>query len=71
MQNGVVMSVLCACSRGCWLAGNALEVRVEAFNLTNTTPFGTPNGAFGAAAFGTITTAGDPRVFQLAVKFVF
>ena len=52
-------------------AGNALEVRVEAFNLTNTTPFGTPNGSFGSAAFGTITTAGDPRVFQLAVKFVF
>ncbi len=52
-------------------AGNALELRVEAFNLTNTTPFGAPNGSFGSAAFGTITTAGDPRVVQLAVKFVF
>jgi hypothetical protein len=52
-------------------AGNALELRVEAFNLTNTTPLGAPNGSFGSAAFGTITTAGDPRVLQLAVKFVF
>jgi hypothetical protein len=52
-------------------AGKALEVRAEAFNLTNTTPFGAPNGIFGSAAFGTITSAGDPRVIQLALKFVF
>jgi len=26
---------------------------------------------FGSAAFGTITTAGDPRVVQLAVKLLF
>ncbi len=51
--------------------GNAIELRVEAFNVTNTTPFGAPNGSFGSAAFGTITTAGDPRVIQLAVKFLF
>ena len=38
-------------------AGNALELRVEVFNVTNTTPFGAPNGSFGSAAFGTITTA--------------
>lgn len=49
----------------------ALEFRVEAFNLTNTPPLGAPNGVFGSAAFGTITTAGDPRVIQLAAKFVF
>ena len=52
-------------------AGNAIELRAEGFNVTNTTPFGAPNGVFGSAAFGTITTAGDPRVIQLAVKFVF
>jgi hypothetical protein len=52
-------------------AGNALEFRVEAFNITNTTPFGAPNGSFGSAAFGTITTAGDPRVLQLVAKFLF
>ena len=49
----------------------ALEVRAEAFNITNTPPLGAPNGLFGSAAFGTITTAGDPRVVQLAVKLVF
>ena len=49
----------------------ALEVRAEIFNLTNTPPFGAPNGVFGSAAFGSITSAGDPRVVQLAVKVVF
>jgi hypothetical protein len=54
------------------LAGSrALEVRAEIFNLTNTPPLGPPNGTFGSAAFGTITTAGDPRVIQLALKFLF
>jgi hypothetical protein len=52
-------------------AGNCLELRAEVFNATNTPPLGPPNGTFGSAAFGTITTAGDPRVVQLAVKFVF
>jgi hypothetical protein len=37
----------------------------------NTPPLGAPNTTVGAAAFGTITTAGDPRVIQLAVKFIF
>ena len=39
--------------------------------MTNTPPLGAPNGVFGSAAFGTITTAGDPRVIQLAVKLLF
>jgi hypothetical protein len=52
-------------------AHKQLELRAEVFNLTNTPPLGAPNGVFGTAAFGTITTAGDPRVIQLAVKFVF
>jgi hypothetical protein len=37
----------------------------------NTPPLGAPKTTVGAAAFGTITTAGDPRVIQLAVKFIF
>ena len=52
-------------------AGRAVEFRAEVFNATNTPPFGAPNGVFGSAAFGTITTAGDPRVIQLALKFLF
>jgi hypothetical protein len=51
--------------------GRAVELRAEVFNVTNTPPLGNPNTTVGAAAFGTITTAGDPRVVQLAVKFVF
>jgi Carboxypeptidase regulatory-like domain len=53
------------------VASHALELRVEVFNLANTPPLGAPNGTFGSAAFGSITTAGDPRVIQLAVKYVF
>ena len=52
-------------------SGTALEVRAEVFNLLNTTPLGAPNAVVGAANFGTITTAGDPRVAQLALKFLF
>jgi hypothetical protein len=52
-------------------ASKALEVRAEIFNATNTPPLGAPNGVFGTGAFGTITTAGDPRVIQLALKFLY
>lgn len=47
------------------------EFRIEAFNATNTPPLGNPNGSFGAAAFGSVTTALDPRVFELAMKLTF
>ena len=52
-------------------ASQAFEIRAEAFNATNTPPLGAPNATVGSAAFGTITTAGDPRVIQLALKFIF
>ena len=48
-----------------------VELRGEVFNLLNTPPLGNPNAVFGAANFGTITTAGDPRVVQLALKLIF
>ncbi len=48
-----------------------MELRAEAFNLTNTRSLGAPNGTFGTAAFGSITSAGDPRVVQVAAKFLF
>jgi hypothetical protein len=51
--------------------GPAIELRAEAFNLLNTPPLGNPNGVAGSAQFGAITTAGDPRVIQLAVKLLF
>jgi hypothetical protein len=52
-------------------ADKAIEVRAEIFNLLNTAQFGAPAAVLGAANFGTITTALDPRVVQLAVKFLF
>lgn len=48
-----------------------IEFRAEIFNLTNTPPLGSPNTSFGSAAFGTITTAGDPRVIQFGLKLNF
>ncbi len=48
-----------------------IEFRTEIFNLTNTPPLNSPNASFGAAAFGTITTAGDPRVIQFGLKLNF
>ena len=47
------------------------EIRAEAFNVTNTPSLGAPNTSFGAAAFGTITRAFDPRVFEFALKLHF
>jgi hypothetical protein len=52
-------------------AGRVLELRAEVFNVTNSPHFLAPNTVVGSAAFGTITAAGDPRVVQLALKFLF
>jgi hypothetical protein len=49
----------------------AIELRLEVFNLLNAANFGAPSAQFGPASFGTITTALDPRVVQLAAKFWF
>jgi hypothetical protein len=47
------------------------EFRAEVFNATNTPALANPNGGFGTTAFGTITRALDPRVFELALKIHF
>jgi hypothetical protein len=49
----------------------SFEFRAEAFNVSNTPPLNDPNASFGAAAFGTITTAGNPRDFEFAGKLRF
>ncbi|MEP7351924.1 MAG: carboxypeptidase regulatory-like domain-containing protein [Acidobacteriota bacterium] len=48
-----------------------LEFRAEAFNVSNTPPLNDPNGSFGNAAFGSITSAGNPRVFEGVGKLHF
>jgi hypothetical protein len=51
--------------------GRSLELRAEVFNLLNTVNLGAPAAVAGTASFGTITSALDPRVMQLAVKVLF
>ena len=48
-----------------------IEFRAEAFNVTNTPPLGAPATVVGAAGFGSITSAGDPRVLQFGLKINF
>ena len=46
-----------------------IEFRAELFDVTNTPAFAQPNGSFGSAAFGSITsTTTDPRVVQFALR---
>jgi hypothetical protein len=46
-----------------------MEFRAEVFDIFNTPEFAQPNGSFGSAAFGSITsTFTDPRVAQLALR---
>ena len=49
----------------------SVEARVEAFNLTNSYRAGIPITAINNPNFGKILTAQDPRIMQLALKFVF
>jgi hypothetical protein len=61
--------------------GQSLEVRGEAFNVTNTYHPGVPSGvgtggsgiqtALNASNFGQVISALDPRILQLAMKFIF
>ena len=48
-----------------------LQVRVEIYNIFNQVNYGNPNASFGAANFGTITSAGSMRQFQLGGKLLF
>ncbi|HYZ85086.1 MAG TPA: hypothetical protein VE621_11815, partial [Bryobacteraceae bacterium] len=49
-----------------------VQLRAEAFNLTNTPGFATPNSTFNTAAFGSITsTVNNNRQLQLAAKLLF
>ena len=48
-----------------------MEFRSEFFNFTNTPPLNAPAVVLGNAGFGSITSAGDPRVIQFAMKVTF
>jgi hypothetical protein len=50
----------------------AFEIRAEFFNIFNHAQFLTPNGNINAgSAFGLVTGAANPRIGQLAAKFLF
>ncbi len=46
------------------------QFRFEIFNTLNHTNFGLPAGSMTSANFLRITSAGDPRIMQLALRFV-
>lgn len=60
----------------------SLEIRGEAYNLPNVVNFGPPGNLLSSSTFGKITStqvsggatsgqAGDPRILQLGLKYVF
>ena len=48
-----------------------IELRAEAFNLTNSTKFRAPETNWSRGNFGTISQAEDPRIMQFALKYYF
>jgi hypothetical protein len=48
-----------------------LQLRAEFFNATNRVNLSNPNLAQSAGGFGSITSAGDPRIGQLSLKLSF
>lgn len=51
--------------------GQTLEFRAEAFNVPNHVNPDNPNTTLNNANFGRILSAGDPRIMQMALKYVF
>ncbi|MBS1855460.1 MAG: TonB-dependent receptor [Acidobacteria bacterium] len=48
-----------------------IDLRLETFNAFNTVNFGNPASTYPNSDFGTISSAGDPRVVQTAIRFRF
>ena len=48
-----------------------IQLRAELFNLLNSVQKADPVATLNSPNFGLITAAGDPRIVQLALKYVF
>jgi len=51
--------------------GSRFELRIETFNTWNHTQFQNVGGQLGSGQFGQVTSAFDPRIFQLGGKIYF
>jgi hypothetical protein len=51
--------------------GQSVEFRAEAFNVLNHVNPGNPTNTLNSQTFGKSTSAADPRIMQLALKYVF
>jgi len=51
--------------------GHKLEFRFESFNSLNSVNLGNPTTAFNANLFGRITSANNPRIMQLVMRYSF
>jgi hypothetical protein len=51
--------------------GHSLQFRAEAFNMPNHMNPNNPIAALNNTNFGKILSARDPRIIQLALKYVF
>jgi hypothetical protein len=48
-----------------------LQIRGEFFNLLNRVNFGLPGGTVNTPTYGVISSAGDARVVQIALRLAF
>ena len=48
-----------------------IEARIESFNALNWFQWNNPQNNFNNVQFGRITSAGDPRIMQFAIKYQF
>jgi len=51
--------------------GHKVEFRFEMFNSLNHVNLGNPTATFSSALFGRITSANDPRILQLSLRYSF
>ncbi len=51
--------------------GQQVQFRWEVFNVPNEVILGNPSSGLTSTTYGTISTAGDPRIMQLALKYLF